>query len=603
MVHSVRKSWSSIVVLSLFAVSLFIAALPSNAKASPSPSFNVKVQHAVDIRESGMLLINDTITVSNIGSVAEPLQDYVLGFPFNYQSDLAYAYAYKTSNASERLGLDLNVGLGRIGFYAVRVNFVPPVEISSRGQYEFTVVFVFFGGNSVTPIKETSAARYNASFPAYPSLPHAASEVNLKIALPQGFNYVSSSYENDNVKFTNTTVDSRLVLSYTRSNLSEFSDQPAWLNTRKSGITPQLVDALAVDRSFTFTGGQQIQVSETYSFVNKLGNLTTIRLKIPKGAYAIVAFDEFGPVLQKNLKTLQVGAHTQVNITSTLPHVQGEGVHVVLQYNLPWTNYVTLGDLGRFSVTLPLFENVEGVVRELTATVALPEGASLSSPIDSQNLSSEDTVAFSSSFAFTFQNATPFQDLSINFAYQRSIFWESFRPTVWVSAFVVAVGAVAGAWKLYQPPPAAPLPTAIVGVRAEDLKAFVEYYDEKRRLVKEADSLEAAARKGKVPRRQYKVRKKTIDGRLMALSRDLAVSRDKLRSAGPRYGDLMRQLEVAENEQQAADAEINRAEVRYRRGELSAQAYHNVLETAYRRRDKAQTTVDGVLLRIREEIS
>ena len=175
MVHAVRKSWFSILVLSLFAVSLFIAALPSATKASPSPSFTIKVQHVVEIRESGILVINETVTVLNPGSVAEPLQDYVLGFPFNYQSDLAQAFAYKTSDPSDRLPLDLNVGLGRIGFYAVRVNFVPAVEISAGGQYEFTVVFVFFGSSSLVGIKEATAARYNASFPAYPSLPQIAS--------------------------------------------------------------------------------------------------------------------------------------------------------------------------------------------------------------------------------------------------------------------------------------------------------------------------------------------------------------------------------------------------------------------------------------------
>ncbi len=62
-------------------------------------------------------------------------------------------------------------------------------------------------------------------------------------------------------------------------------------------------------------------------------------------------------------------------------------------------------------------------------------------------------------------------------------------------------------------------------------------------------------------------------------------------------------LEIAETELQGAEAEIDRAEVRYRRGDLSAEAYHNVLETSYRRRDRAQTTIDGVLLRLREEIA
>ena len=172
-----------------------------------------------------------------------------------------------------------------------------------------------------------------------------------------------------------------------------------------------------------------------------------------------------------------------------------------------------------------------------------------------------------------------------------------------MGAFVFVVAALFTVSRLYRPSAAAPLPIAVVTVRADDLRGYVANYDERRRLLKEAESLESAAQKGKIPRRQYKVRKMTIDGRLASLSRDLVALRDKLRTAGPRYVELMRQLEIAETELQGAEAEIERAEVRYRRGDLSSQSYHNVLETSYRRRDRAQTTIDGVLLRLREEIT
>jgi len=156
---------------------------------------------------------------------------------------------------------------------------------------------------------------------------------------------------------------------------------------------------------------------------------------------------------------------------------------------------------------------------------------------------------------------------------------------------------------MYKPLPTAPLPTAVMSVRAEDLKNFISYYDEKRRLLRETGSLEAAARKGRIPRRQYKVRRMTIDSRMSSLSRDLAALRDKLRKAGPRYAEMMRQLEVAETELQGVETDIGRTEIRYRRGEISTAAYHKLLEDSYRRRDRSQTTVDGVLLRLREEIT
>lgn len=593
-------------VLTLVIISVFAISATSTVRASPSASFNVKVKHAVDIRESGLLVINDTVTLStNPGDILEPFQNYALGFPFRYQFALVDVFAYETASPSSRLTLELNAGIGRIGFYGVKVNFPAPVDISNGNSREFTVVFVFSESVSFSsfPLEETQVVFYNASFPSYPSLPNAVSEVDLSIILPITINYTRSSFENEGISFSNVTQDNSRIFTYVKSNLTEFSDHPAWVYASKTGGIIQLLDVKKVERKIEILSDEQIRVSDSYDTQNKAGTLSKVQLKLLKDAYAFSAIDEFGLVQETNLEVENTAAYTNVTITFTVPYEEGDNVRFSVQYNLPWLNYVTGSTLGEQDVSLSLYENFDWTIRQLSITFALPEGATLRSSIASPNLSSLQNTAFSSSFTLAYQNATPFQDYSFNFKYQRPAFWDSFRPTVWVSTFVLIVSAILGAWHVYRPSAAAPLPTAVIGIRAEDLRNFVSSYEEKRRLQREADSLENAARKGKIPRRQYKVRKMTIEGRITSLSRDLAALRDKLRTAGPRFQDLMRQLEVAETELQGAGAEINAAEIRYRRGDLSPQAYHNVLETAYRRRDRAQTTIDGVLLRLREEIS
>lgn len=606
MVQSLKKSWATFAFLSVLAISVILMASSMIVQASPADPFNVKVDHVVGIRDNGLIVVNDTVTLSSRpGDVVEPLQNYVIGFPYNYQNNLAYTFAFETANPSVNLALDPNSGIGRIGFYGVNVNFPASVNIGNGGSYKFTVVFVFINSTrfAVFPLEEQQVFVYNASFPAYPSLPQMASQVNLKILMPNSLSYTRSSYEEEGVNFTRTTQGSENVFSYVKSNLSEFSQDHGWVYASSSSGTVQILDVKEVDRLIDITGNNQIVVTDSYTAVNQAGELKQIQLRIPREAYGISAFLEFSLVSQSNLKTQQASTYTNVTVTFTVPQTEGEEIHLSIQYSLPWSNHVTTGAFGESHVSLSLFENVETAIRTLNVAIDLPEGAVLSGSIQPNDLTSFQTVAFSNSFSFAFQNATPFNDLTLNFTYRRPVFWDSFRPTIWMGAFVLVVGALAGAWHVYQPPPSAPLPSAVVSVRAEDLRSFVDYYDEKLRLQKEAEALDAAARKGKIPRRQYRVRKTTIDGRLSALSRDLAASRNKLRTAGPRYADLMRQLEVAESELQGAEAEITRAEARYRRGDLSAQAYHNVLETAYRRRDKAQTTVDGALLRLREEIS
>ncbi|HKZ94406.1 MAG TPA: hypothetical protein VJ249_07495 [Candidatus Bathyarchaeia archaeon] len=601
-----KKLLPAIALCLLFVVSLITMASPFTVKASPSASFDVKAEHVVDIRESGLLVINDTVTLStSAGDSVEPLQNYVIGFPFDYHSDLAYVFAYETLSQAKQLSVDMNAGIGRTGFYAVRVNFPMSIDISNGGSYKFTVVFVFSNSIalSVFPLEEATVVFYNVSFPAYPSLPNAAKEVDLRIIMPATLNYTRSSYEKAGINFTRTAEGLNSVFSYVKIDLTEFSRDPAWFYASRTGGTTQFLDVDEVERKIDIFGNDRIVVSDSYTASNKAGELAGFQLKLPAEAFEISAFDEFGLVSESNVKTQQASTYTNTTITFTLPHAEGEEIHLLVRYSLPWKNHVTQSSFGEFRVSLLLFEKPDLAIRKLTVGVALPEGATLSSPLNSGSLHDLQSAAFSSQFTFIFQNATAFHDFALDFTYQRPIFWSSFRPTVWMGTFVLIAGALVGAWHVYQPQPSAPLPTAVVSVRAEDLRSFVSLYDEKLRLLKESGSLEAAARKGKIPRRQYKVRKTTIDGRMASVSRDLSASRNKLRMASPRYAELMRQLEVAETELTGAETEINRAEIRYRRGDLSAQAYHNVLETAYRRREKTQTTVDGVLLRLREEIS
>jgi len=593
------------ILLLLCALSLLAISLTPSSKSSPETApFDVKIVHFVDVRESGLLVMNDTVTLSTAtGESLEPVQSFALGFPFSYRTNLVHAFAHEEGNQSLRLGLELNTGTGRIGFYGVTVNFEPAVDISNGNSYQFSVVFVFDGSValSVFPIEDTTVTSYNASFPAYPSLQYDAQEIDVKVAIPASLEYTQSSYGKEGINLTRTTEGSRDIHSFIKRNLTAFSDQSAWIYASRTGGSPQFLDFQEVERQIEILGDQQIAVSDSYKVLNKVGELNRINLRLPKEALAVLAYEELGPIQESNLATEQSGEYTNITLTFTATYEENEEIHFSLHYKLPWEDHVTKQGFDGFLVSLSLLENPDQAIRKLTVTVALPEGAVLGSSSKGPSRNSLQNAAFSTSFTYAFENATPFHDMSVSFAYQRHVFWESFRPTVWVGTFVFAVGALIGAWRTYRPPVAAPLPTAVTAVRTDDLKGFVSNYDEKRRLLKEAAALEAAARKGKMPRRQYKVRKMTIDGRMSSVSRELVALRDKLRVASPRYAELMRQLEVAETELQAAEAEIDRAEVRYRRGDLSPQAYHNVLETAYRRRDRAQTTTDGVLLRLREE--
>ncbi|MDH5495001.1 MAG: hypothetical protein OEY24_04810, partial [Candidatus Bathyarchaeota archaeon] len=182
------------------------------------------------------------------------------------------------------------------------------------------------------------------------------------------------------------------------------------------------------------------------------------------------------------------------------------------------------------------------------------------------------------------------------FTYSYAIFWASFRPTLWTSALVIIGSIIAFAWQR----PKAPVSVSVVLVPRKTLNEFVETYEDKKKILSELEQIKQKARKGKISRRRYKVRKITLENRLSSLSKKLADLQRGIMSGGAKYADMMRRLEVAETELDNIEADIRRIEVRFKRGEISAQTYRRLLEGDLQRREKARITIDGLILRLRE---
>jgi chromosome segregation ATPase len=145
-------------------------------------------------------------------------------------------------------------------------------------------------------------------------------------------------------------------------------------------------------------------------------------------------------------------------------------------------------------------------------------------------------------------------------------------------------------------------PKALVGLSPDHVRKFTEAYSEKNRIALELESLEARAQKGKIPRRRYKVQRRALEVRADTLSKNIAALKKTFRSAGGIYADLVRQLDLAEVELVEVETNIRTIEVRHGRGELPLEGYKRQFADYQRRMEKAEATINGILLRLREEI-
>jgi hypothetical protein len=582
--------------------SFFLPTFYANATISSSIGFEInQVEHVVRIEDGGLVIIEDTINISLVGESAQP-RNFPIGFPFEYSPHLVYCFAHNSSDPTERLEVTLDTGLGKIGFYGINVTL--PANVFDKDSYTVTVVFVFSDLiYAEPPILEPDVYFWwNLTFPIYPSLTQMASICNVTVIFPPVVGMVRAEWHSNLVEkglnVSSTSIDHGQVLQFSKTNLENLASESAWVRFYQfSPVEPfvfLMIDADEAKRDITLDNWGSISISDFYHLTNKgEWNLTNIKLRLPQYAFDVSWIDEAGhiheqPPLEGNATT----PHINATISFGTSVEKNEEIEFTVTYWLPWKEYVTQSTWRNFNLAFNFFERerIDWIIKKLSVTINLPNDADFQScSVPPQSV--EKLVSFS------FHNVTSFHDLDFHLTYEYVIFWASFHPTIWVGLLVTVACVIAFLWRAPKPPR-----VPVIPVSTESLRSFVDTHERKASVIRELEMLEQQVRKRKIPRRRYKVRKKALEGRHSVLSKDLADLKEDIRKAGSRYASTMRQIEVAETELDETEAAIRRIELRYRRREISKETYRKLLEEYNRRKERAETTIDGVLLRLREEI-
>lgn len=533
------------------------------------------VNHEVDIMYNGYIFINDTIKISGTAP-----DGFLIGFPYQYGSLVMRCVAYNHANPTQKYSVSTNVPLeNRIGFYGFKVD-LPQQETPQA----FTVVFVL--SNSLLKQNAQNTSLYTLEFPAYPSFTTTALVCNASVVLP------------NNTQYLNGTVDD---LNYSKTSLPSFTYEPANVTFIMTGNDIQLLIVEELKREIRIGGVGEIEVSDNYYVKNPSAKeITSVNVILPPNASAITAEDEFGR--KAGTSPTLVDAETNCyRVSLVLPLESGRSTLFVVKYTLPRTVYIKQNGSASLDFALLVFQNLNYYIEQTYVTLVLPEGAKITTLSCNGDYSVSKGV-FQEEVTVSKQGVFLLETFTMEIVYQHNPLWLSFRPTLWV--WVLATFGCVIVAVLKRPKAPAPVAVPVVAVRfsPEVIKSFVNFYEEKRKISLEMSSLEVGLRRGRIPRRRYKVQRKTLETRLETLSRSLDDLKHKLRAAGGRYSDLMRQLEVAEAEISEVEANIRSIEVRHRRGELSLEAYRKLLGDYERRKGNAETRISGILMRLREEI-
>jgi hypothetical protein len=485
--------------------------------------------------------------------------------------------------------MSLGVQLGnRSGFYGAEVTF------PEGSPQVFTVVFILT--NSL--LTETTIG-FDLDFPAYPSFTKDAARCNVSIVLPEGAALLNVTKE-DGIVFTN---------NFGKDNLAAFtySTAIAGLSVLEGWI--QQINVEALDRVVTLGPAGEVAVSDNYHIVNTSPKqLVNLKLDVPIEASTVAASDEFDRALTVEvLSESSNGVIAPANVTLTSSLKSGQSASVSVSYSLP---SMSSGQTP-FALKLDLFPYFNYYVNEASVAIIPPEGAHIATPqltsadpsLSLERELFQETLKITREGVSYIDRDVPVEN-ALQIAYEYNPLWLSLRPTLWVWALAIVGSVILAVWRRPKSftPPRIVVPRLSAGLNPDNLRAFTEAYEERAKIRSELKLLIARAQKGKIPRRQYKVQRRTFELRFDALSKNIAELKATFRSAGGNYANLVRQLDEAEAELNKAEMSIMSAERRHATGELPVEEYKKSIADFQKRKEKAETTINGILLRIREEI-
>jgi hypothetical protein len=569
----------SMAIILPFSLNIQEANAQTSAYSIPSVEHNVRVLY------SGHVVITEKIQLS--GSTPSTFE---VGLPFKYGSYLLQGIAYDSNNNVLPVALGVQLQ-DQSGFYGVSVSL-------TSGTSAFTVVFVL----SNAALTSTSTG-YTVDFPAYLAFSQSVSSYSGNLTLPSGATIEGIDKPDGVVNAT----------TYTKQNLPAFTYAPATSTISASFGIIQKVNIPTLTRQVNISPAGAITCTDTYKIDNNsTGSITSFLINLPLNATNVVARDQFGRILSTAVQ--QTNSLVFVyNVTLAVAIGEGTSNLIVMDYSLP---SISPAQGSQYILDLDLFPYFNYYVDAASVTVTLPEGATIVSPQLSQIGSSADLTrdAFQEVLTINKQGISfvnsiiPSEDVvSITFDYNP--LWIAFRPTSWMWTVAIVGVVVIAVWKrpkakakTVTPRVTVAMAPAGVALSSEHLRDFVEAYEEKQKLNSELRALDARAQHGRIPRRRYKVQRRTLELRIESVSHTINNVKAILSRAGGSYADIARQIELADVELKEVELSLQTIEVRHESGELSLENYRKQLSDLERRREKAEDTTNGLLLRLRGEM-
>ena len=574
----------------LFAVLLLLALtivfLPHPAAAASDcqkSTCSASFQRTISTNPWGVTTVNDYV---NLNSTV-PVTHLTFGIPASVSDDLRLTLATAQ-------GVNLQVSKQNPtpsqNYTTLNVQFP-----ASETKYTFNVTTVFTSLLSYSPGSNSFTFETNP----FPLVDGSYNVTSAKVTLQTGDWQSPKIPLPLNQTITGGTFTCTLPSTGSDNCLNSVPLKPfnntVWKVTFASSTT-QNVLTISAGRLIQISASGSLQVTDSYNVTNLGPTLSSLAFKVPKGVSSVTENYVLGLEIDQPettpAPTVNSDGTSTVTFTPSFGSVPfNQSFRAKIFYTLSPSTYISTSSLGTFTVNFALFDNVQFYAPSLQTKIVTPSGFRLNS------LTGQVPQISGNQISLLVSPVTPVSSLGFSMTYQLDPFWSSLSPLTWVG--LVEAALVAGVLAVLSRPSSE---GAISGAPSELITKFVELYDEKSSMRLESDKMDEDLARGSLNRYDYKQRRRMLDRRMTEVDKALTPIEEQLAAAQGRYSDMIKRIERAEVELNVIKTTANDLRNQYRSGKISKDLYESLNADLVRRKQKAEQTIDTVIINLREEI-
>jgi len=568
---------TKLILVALFLVIAIVITAPLQATEA-QPRLVIEIQRTAKVGQYGVVHVDDQFTILNNGT--EPVSSLDFGFSRPYRSDFYYVEA--KDSQGKQLSIDIDVNKTS-EFYWMRAYFAH--ELGFNKTYNFTVTSVLDG------VIGTLATGFEYNFTAAPVLTQDAEFANVTFISVSASDFKLP----DNTTYITTNVGGLPALNREYKPWKAYSRETFY--APYATVNQFLLDLRWAERDIEISNDGIISVKDSYRFFNPSVQVSSFSLSLPEGASNVMAYDVVGAMWAAPQNPT---APYQVTIS---PRYSGgirsnEAFAFTLTYDVPQSKYLKqLNWWGSYNLTFPMLSNKDDFLYDnASVRFIAPSGATVSDvKIPPQSPAAYPIQIEEKEHTFELRGITDLNNLTVGVAFTYVPFSSAFGTLPWIVGLEVAVVALAVVLRLRRGP------ELEVPIPVERLREFVGLYDERLALSRELVLMEEDVTRGSLTRHEFRRRKKVMELRLDELNKSLMEVKAELRALTARYDDMIRRIDRAEAEVEASRASMNQVRGQYRAGKTTRETYDTMVSDITKRIDRAEETIETILITLREE--